>query len=266
VLAGTFLVGVASTANAHRSELVHAAPACCTDWSPNRYGCRHLGTGQRQHLTQAGRRAVLQCYSRERDEAGEPQQGPVRLHAGRRTGYVRPNPQPEGPRSYGGLAHQLPTWLTSGTWTKAELRAILREHIFAEVAHFRGQNLGLGRGQRGDRRYGLPANMQQDLYRVAALGLRPQSPRQTSAAIYQSTPPGSRLRRLPTATCRRAACSSEAESPTPFGASPTSTPGCRSTFPGEGYANLYTEDYKPKLFYDALRRDLALAAGIKKHR
>jgi hypothetical protein len=24
-----------------------------------------------------------------------------------------------------------------------------------------------------------------------------------------------------------------------------------STFPGEGYANLYNEDYKPKLFYDA---------------
>ena len=38
-----------------------------------------------------------------------------------------------------------------------------------------------------------------------------------------------------------------------------------TTFPGEGQANVYTEDYQPKTAYDALRRDLALAAGIKKH-
>jgi endo-1,4-beta-xylanase len=36
-----------------------------------------------------------------------------------------------------------------------------------------------------------------------------------------------------------------------------------STFPGEGYANIYTEDYQA---CDALRRDVALAAGIKRHR
>jgi endo-1,4-beta-xylanase len=34
---------------------------------------------------------------------------------------------------------QLPTWLTSGTWTPAQLRAILRQHIFTEAGHFRGQ-------------------------------------------------------------------------------------------------------------------------------
>jgi endo-1,4-beta-xylanase len=35
--------------------------------------------------------------------------------------------------------NQLPGWLTSGTWTPAQLRSILRRHIFAEVGHFRGQ-------------------------------------------------------------------------------------------------------------------------------
>jgi endo-1,4-beta-xylanase len=35
--------------------------------------------------------------------------------------------------------NQLPTWLTSGTWTAAELRAILRQHIFTVAGHFRGK-------------------------------------------------------------------------------------------------------------------------------
>ena len=35
--------------------------------------------------------------------------------------------------------NQLPGWLTSGTWTPAQLRGILRQHIFAEVGHFRGR-------------------------------------------------------------------------------------------------------------------------------
>jgi endo-1,4-beta-xylanase len=34
---------------------------------------------------------------------------------------------------------QLPSWLASGTWTAAELRAILRQHIFTVAGHFRGQ-------------------------------------------------------------------------------------------------------------------------------
>jgi endo-1,4-beta-xylanase len=33
---------------------------------------------------------------------------------------------------------QLPRWLEEGTWTRAELRQILVEHIRAEVSHFRG--------------------------------------------------------------------------------------------------------------------------------
>jgi endo-1,4-beta-xylanase len=35
--------------------------------------------------------------------------------------------------------NQLPKWLTSGTWTAAQLRAILKQHIFTEAGHFRGQ-------------------------------------------------------------------------------------------------------------------------------
>ena len=31
--------------------------------------------------------------------------------------------------------NQLPSWLTSGTWTPAQLRAILKEHIFTEAGH-----------------------------------------------------------------------------------------------------------------------------------
>ena len=35
--------------------------------------------------------------------------------------------------------NQLPTWLTSGTFTNAELEAILRKHIIDEASHFRGR-------------------------------------------------------------------------------------------------------------------------------
>jgi endo-1,4-beta-xylanase len=35
--------------------------------------------------------------------------------------------------------NQNPTWLTQGTFTPAELREILRQHIFAEAGHFRGK-------------------------------------------------------------------------------------------------------------------------------
>ena len=34
---------------------------------------------------------------------------------------------------------QLPSWLTSRSWTRNELRGILREHIRTEVGHFRGK-------------------------------------------------------------------------------------------------------------------------------
>jgi len=34
---------------------------------------------------------------------------------------------------------QLPDWLTSGTWTADELRAVLKKHITTEVRHYRGK-------------------------------------------------------------------------------------------------------------------------------
>jgi endo-1,4-beta-xylanase len=35
--------------------------------------------------------------------------------------------------------NQLPTWLTSRQWTRAELRQVLRQHILTEAGHFRGK-------------------------------------------------------------------------------------------------------------------------------
>ncbi|MFF0477729.1 endo-1,4-beta-xylanase [Streptomyces sp. NPDC004284] len=35
--------------------------------------------------------------------------------------------------------NQLPAWLTRGTWTAAELRAVLKNHIQTEVRHFKGR-------------------------------------------------------------------------------------------------------------------------------
>ena len=35
--------------------------------------------------------------------------------------------------------NQLPAWLTQGTWTKEQLAAILKRHIFAVAGHFRGK-------------------------------------------------------------------------------------------------------------------------------
>jgi endo-1,4-beta-xylanase len=34
---------------------------------------------------------------------------------------------------------QLPAWLTEGTWTKAELRAVLKKHIQATAGHYKGK-------------------------------------------------------------------------------------------------------------------------------
>ena len=34
---------------------------------------------------------------------------------------------------------QLPTWLTAGSFTNAQLAALLKQHIFTEVRHFRGE-------------------------------------------------------------------------------------------------------------------------------
>ena len=35
--------------------------------------------------------------------------------------------------------NQLPTWLTSGSFTNAQLAALLKQHIFTEAGHFRGE-------------------------------------------------------------------------------------------------------------------------------
>lgn len=35
--------------------------------------------------------------------------------------------------------NQLPEWVTAGTWTRAQLRGILRKHVTDQVTHFKGQ-------------------------------------------------------------------------------------------------------------------------------
>jgi endo-1,4-beta-xylanase len=46
----------------------------------------------------------------------------------------------------------------------------------------------------------------------------------------------------------------------------TSTRWFRGVFPGEGSANIYTEEFEVKAAHEALRRDLALAAGVSRRR
>jgi endo-1,4-beta-xylanase len=72
-------------------------------------------------------------------EVVEPQRGQYDFTAADQlVGFARANGQKV--RGHTLVWHnQLPAWLTSGTWTKAELSAILKQHIFSEVGHFRGQ-------------------------------------------------------------------------------------------------------------------------------
>jgi len=72
-------------------------------------------------------------------EVVEPQRGQYDFSAGDRlVQFARAHHQKV--RGHTLVWHnQLPGWLTSGTWTPAQLRSILRQHIFAEAGHFRGK-------------------------------------------------------------------------------------------------------------------------------
>ena len=72
-------------------------------------------------------------------EVVEPQRGQYDFSAADQLVRVRPGARPEGARPHPRLAQPAAAWLTSGTWTPAQLRAILKQHIFTEVRHFRGQ-------------------------------------------------------------------------------------------------------------------------------
>jgi endo-1,4-beta-xylanase len=72
-------------------------------------------------------------------ESVEPQQGVTDFSQGDAlVRFARANHQ--AVRGHTLVWHsQLPTWLTSGTFTPEQLRDILRRHIFEEAGHFRGR-------------------------------------------------------------------------------------------------------------------------------
>jgi endo-1,4-beta-xylanase len=239
--------------------------------------------------------------------------------------------------------NQLPKWLTDGTWTKKELRSILREHIRTEVGHFRGQiwawdvvneaiddngqlrdtfwlqNLGPGYiadafrwahkadpkailfyndyniegvNAKSDRVYALvqqlqaegvpiqgvgvqghlstdydlPSDMQANLHRFGKLGLR-TAVTEADVRITLPVTPAERLAQSAGYSYMLQSCLLERSciSYTVWGFTDKYSwvPG---TFPGEGSANLYTEQYEAKPAYEALRRDLTLAAGVRPRR
>jgi endo-1,4-beta-xylanase len=238
---------------------------------------------------------------------------------------------------------QLPSWLTNGTWTKKELRSILREHIRTEVGHFRGKiwawdvvneafnedgtlrdtlflrTLGPsyiadafrwahradpkailfyndynieGRNAKSDAvyallqelraegvpiqgfgvqghlstEYDLPNDMPGNLHRFGKLGLRTA----VTEADVRITLPVSAAERLAQSagySYMLQSCLLERSciSFTVWGFTDKYS-WVPHTFPGEGSANLYTEQYEAKAAYEALRRDLALAAGVRPRR
>jgi len=236
--------------------------------------------------------------------------------------------------------NQLPAWLTQGTWTKQQLRSILREHIRTEVGHFKGQiwawdvvneafnedgtlrdtlwlrELGpsyiadafrwahqadpkallfyndyniegvnaksdavydlvrqlkrdgvpiQGVGVQGhlDTQYDLPQDMQQNLHRFGKLGMRTAV---TEADVRVTLPVSAEERQAQSAgySSMLQSCLLERScvSFTVWGLTDKYS-WVPDTFEGQGYANLYTEDYQAKAAYDAVRRDLALAAGVR---
>lgn len=72
-------------------------------------------------------------------DAVEPQQGVYDFTAGDKlVAFAKKHHQVV--RGHNLVWHnQLPAWLTSGTFTAAQLRDILRQHVYAEARHFRGQ-------------------------------------------------------------------------------------------------------------------------------
>jgi len=238
---------------------------------------------------------------------------------------------------------QLPSWLNEGTWTKRQLRRILRQHIKTEVGHFRGRvwawdvvneafnedgtlrdtiflrTLGPGyiadsfrwahqadpkailfyndyniegRNAKSDAayalikelvadgvpihgygvqghlstQYDLPNDMQGNLHRFGKLGLR-TAVTEADVRITLPVSPAERLAQSAGYSYMLQSCLLERSciSFTVWGFTDKYSwvPG---VFPGEGSANIYTEEYEAKAAYHALRRDLAVAGGVRPRR
>jgi endo-1,4-beta-xylanase len=272
-------------------------------------------------------------------EVVEPQRGQYDFtQADRLVDFARANGQKV--RGHTLLWHnQLPAWLTSGTWTRAQLRDILRQHIFTEAGHFRGriwawdvvneafnddgtlrdtlwlQVIGpdyiadafrwahqadpkailfyndynvegvnaksdavyeLVRRLRGEgvpisgfgaqghlgTQYGLPGEVLQNLRRFGDLGLATAI---TEADVRSVLPvDGTKLAAQSAGySLLMESCLLERScvSYTVWGFTDRYQ-WVPQTFPGQGSAALYDENYTPKPAYDALRRDLALAPSV----
>jgi endo-1,4-beta-xylanase len=114
-----------------------------------------------------------------------------------------------------------------------------------------------------DTQYDLPGNMQQNLHRFGKLGLRTAV---TEADVRIELPVSAEERQAQSAgySYMLQSCLLERSciSFTVWGFTDKYS-WVPDTFTGEGYANLYTEDYQAKAAYEAVRRDLALAAGAR---
>jgi endo-1,4-beta-xylanase len=232
--------------------------------------------------------------------------------------------------------NQLPSWLTSGTWTDDELRSILRQHIRTEAGHFRGRiwawdvvneafnddgtmrdtlwlrqlgpsyiedafrwahqadpkallfyndyNIeginaksdavyalvkqlkakgvpidGVGLQSHFGTQYGFPGDVSQNMHRFARLGLDTAV---TEADVRSELPMDSAKLQAQAAgySLLTESCLLEPRciSLTVWGFTDRYQ-WVPSTFPGQGSAALYDENYVPKPAYDAMRRILALA-------
>ena len=122
-----------------------------------------------------------------------------------------------------------------------------------------------------DTQYGLPGNMQQNLHRFGALGMKTAI---TEADVRMFVDKDGNPQNATQVQAQSDAYSYMLESCllerscisyTVWGFTDKYSwvPG---VFTGEGYANIYDTNYKPKPAYDALRRDFALAAGVRPRR
>ena len=141
--------------------------------------------------------------------------------------------------------------------------------VYALVRQLKRQGVPIeGVGVQGhlSTRYDLPANMQQNLHRFARLGLK-TAVTEADVRIDLPVEPAERQAQSAAYSYMLESCLLERSciSFTVWGFTDRYS-WVPSTFPGEGAANIYTEDYQPKPAYDALRRDFALAAGVKRHR
>ena len=117
--------------------------------------------------------------------------------------------------------------------------------------------------------YGLPTDMQGNLHRFAALGLKTAVTEADVRITFSASDPASPAEvqaQSNSYSYMLQSCLLEHSciSFTVWGFTDKYS-WIPQVFPGEGQANLYDEKYQPKPAYAAVQRDLQLAKGLKKH-